>query len=111
MTRRSKLWLAAAAVFTAVNFFGGIFAVAQMEMMHAFTHLVLTIVGGVVLWRMLARAGDTQPLPIGLPAERVDQLQQSLDVIAVEVERVGEAQRYLAKLAAEREKPTQPKKD
>lgn len=103
MTRRAKLWLAAAIVFTAVNFFGGIFAVAQWEVMHALTHAVLTVVGAVAIWSILSRARGARPLPAGLPSQQIDQLQHSLDAIAVEVERVGEAQRYLAKLAAKRE--------
>jgi hypothetical protein len=106
MTRRSKLWLAAATIFTAINFFGGILAAAQMEMMHVLVHAVLTVVGTVVIWRILARGG-AQAVATALPAGPVNQLQQSLDALAVEVERIGEAQRYLAKIAAEREK-TQP---
>jgi len=34
--------------------------------------------------------------------ERLDQIQQSVDAIAVEVERIAEAQRFSAKLLAER---------
>ena len=42
-----------------------------------------------------------QPNMIGFQ-ERFDQLQQSVDAIAVEVERIAEAQRFSAKLLAER---------
>jgi hypothetical protein len=42
--------------------------------------------------------------------QRFDQLQQSVDAIAVEVERIAEAQRFSAKLLAERsETPTLPR--
>ncbi len=41
-------------------------------------------------------------LPSPLYEERLDQLQQSVDAIAVEVERIAEAQRFSAKLLAER---------
>ena len=42
--------------------------------------------------------------------ERFDQLQQSVDAIAVEVERIAEAQRFSAKLLAERsETPALPR--
>ena len=41
------------------------------------------------------------PNPIAFQ-ERFDQLQQSVDAIAVEVERIAEAQRFSAKLLAER---------
>lgn len=42
--------------------------------------------------------------------QRFDQLQQSVDAIAVEVERIAEAQRFSAKLLAERsETPSLPR--
>ena len=40
--------------------------------------------------------------PVSLGDARMEQLQQSVDAIAVEVERIGEAQRFNAKLAAQR---------
>ncbi len=42
-------------------------------------------------------------LPDAQPAdERLEHLQQSLDAIALDVERIGEAQRYAMKVVAER---------
>ena len=41
-------------------------------------------------------------LPSPLYEQRFDQLQQSVDAIAVEVERIAEAQRFSAKLLADR---------
>jgi hypothetical protein len=41
-------------------------------------------------------------VPNPLYDQRLDQLQQSVDAIAVEVERIAEAQRFSAKLLAER---------
>jgi hypothetical protein len=38
--------------------------------------------------------------------QRLDQLQQSVDAVAVEVERIAEAQRFSAKLLAERGEPS-----
>lgn len=38
--------------------------------------------------------------------QRFDQLQQSVDAIAVEVERIAEAQRFSAKLLAEKSSPS-----
>ena len=44
---------------------------------------------------------DDEPLqPASLGDARMEQLQQSVDAIAIEVERLGEAQRFNAKLAA-----------
>jgi len=55
----------------------------------------------------LVRGVQKKPVSRGLPnmlgvQERFDQLQQSVDAIAVEVERIAEAQRFSAKLLAER---------
>ena len=55
----------------------------------------------------LVRGVQRKPAPREMPnmlgfQERFDQLQQSVDAIAVEVERIAEAQRFSAKLLAER---------
>jgi hypothetical protein len=47
-----------------------------------------------------AKPSSERPSP--LYEQRLDQLQQSVDAIAVEVERIAEAQRFSAKLLAER---------
>ena len=54
MTRRSKLWAAAAAVYFFVNAVGAGYAVALGEQMHATTHFALLLLGvvGYGVWRM-----------------------------------------------------------
>jgi hypothetical protein len=54
------------------------------------------------LFRGLKRKTQMPELPNPLYEQRLDQLQQSVDAIAVEVERIAEAQRFSAKLLAER---------
>jgi len=59
----------------------------------------------IVVW--LVRGLNKKPAARELPnsmliEQRFDQLQQSVDAIAVEVERIAEAQRFSAKLLAER---------
>ena len=49
------------------------------------------------LWRVAALPMD----------DRLDHLQQSVDAVAIEVERIGEAQRFSTKLHAERAEPWQ----
>jgi hypothetical protein len=67
---------------------------------------------GILVWLM--RGLKTKSLPREQPnvlqfEQRFDQLQQSVDAIAVEVERIAEAQRFSARLLAERsETPTLP---
>ena len=57
----------------------------------------------IVLVRSVNKKPASRDLPNALAfQERFDQLQQSVDAIAVEVERIAEAQRFSAKLLAER---------
>lgn len=57
----------------------------------------------VLLVRGLSRKVPQRDQPnVALMEQRFDQLQQSVDAIAVEVERIAEAQRFSAKLLSER---------
>ena len=62
------------------------------------------IVVGLV--RGLKRNTPSRELPSRIYDQRFEQLQQSVDAIAVEVERIAEAQRFSAKLLAERGETT-----
>ena len=100
MTRRPKRWLAALSLFILVNSAGAGYAGALAQGEHAAVHVVLLIVGVYATWRIVARPGSPPTFP--QDAERLEQLQQSVDAIAVEVERIGESQRFSAKLKGER---------
>ena len=110
MTLRAKFGWTIAAVSVIVNAGGAIYAFLRQEWMHGGTHaalLALTLYL-VVLLRPGARRtfddtsaiDDESPQPASLGDQRMEQLQQSVDAIAIEVERIGEAQRFNAKLAA-----------
>ncbi len=53
--------------------------------------------GGTVAW-LLAPRTRQDPQQLHLSEARREQLQQSVHAIAIEVERIGEAQRFSAKL-------------
>jgi hypothetical protein len=57
---------------------------------------------GVVAFKVLMRGSKRGEAEQRLEDGRLEQLQQSVDAIAVEVERIAEAQRFSAKLLAER---------
>jgi hypothetical protein len=99
MTRRSKLWLAS--LFTFINLGGAGLAVADGEGLHTAAHVVLLALGAYWIWRLTARAPIQQAGALQAD-ERLEHLQQSVDAIALDVERIGEAQRFIAKLAAKR---------
>ena len=72
------------------------------------TAIFVALVGSVcwisvATYRSVKRIDDQKVVP---PAElqgQIAQLQQSIDTIAVEVERIAEAQRFMARLESERE--------
>ncbi|MGH7650439.1 MAG: hypothetical protein ACREMS_01215 [Gemmatimonadaceae bacterium] len=119
MNRPSKIWGWAAGIFVVINLLGAIFAAAMGERAHADVHLVLMLIGavGYLAWRSLSRGRKGDPaFTQGDPAltrddPRLDYLQQSVDAVALEVERLGEAQRAKEKLQREQIQSTPPKKD
>lgn len=101
MTRRSKLWLVVASVFTLINLGGAGYAVAEGEVLHAVVHAGLLLLGGYAVRRLLPRARE-QDAPGLVSAElHLEQLEQSVDAIALQVERIGEAQRFMVRLQQE----------
>lgn len=55
-----------------------------------------------LIWRRATAA--TRPAPVDTVVhQRLEQLQQSMDTIAVEVERISESQRYLSKMMSEKQ--------
>ena len=112
MPRRLTVWRAAAIGFIAINLGGFIFAVYMGEPMHAAVHAVLTVLGGVFfgVQRMRSRPEPAAALPQET-AERLKHLEQSVDKLAIGVERVGEAQRFQTKILDEKNKAGPPKKE
>jgi hypothetical protein len=58
---------------------------------------------GVATYRSVKRIDNKQLAPSAEMHEQLAQLQQSVDSIAIEVERIAEAQRYMARLESERD--------
>lgn len=83
------------------------------EPAHAVAHAALLLVGYVGWlvgpWRRPQDQSYAQPAA-QLPDERIEYLQQSVDAVALEVERLGESQRFNEKLQAVRDQ-IPPKKE
>lgn len=66
--------------------------------------IVFGTISGTILtlarWRMTAR-NQPQGLSAGVE-DRLDRIEQAVDAIAVEVERISESQRFTSRLIAER---------
>lgn len=102
MIRRSGAWLVAATVFMLVNAGGGVYAAIMREPIHAAVHGLLTLVGLYAMYRISQSRTGQPATSLPLESARIDSLQQSVDAVALEVERIGEAQRFDAKIRAER---------
>ena len=101
MTRRSKFWRVVAALFTLINVAGAGFAAASGEGIHTAVHVALLLLGAYLVWWLTPRARGQDLARAQLAEQRLEQLQQSVDAIALEVERIGEAQRFSVKLQKE----------
>ena len=117
MTRRSRIWFAAAVLFTLINL-GGMFpAAAEGELFHAGAHVALFFVGLYFVWRLApwrARtAFDINDSAVtadlaGDQNDRLAHLEQAVDAVAIEVERIGEGQRFMTRLFTEKGTPEAP---
>ena len=110
MSRRRKGWFVVASLFTLINLAGAPIAALSGEPLHSVLHVVLLFVGAFFMRRFAQEPPPPQHHLSG--AEQVEQqfdrLQQSLDAIAIEVERIGEAQRFMTKLGVERAQVSEP---
>lgn len=57
--------------------------------------------GARILWRLGSRIKPTQSLPTEASDDRLRHLETAVDTIAIEVERISEAQRFVVGLLAE----------
>ena len=106
MTRRSGFWLAAAVVFIVGNVLGAVIAALGGEVRHAALHLALLLPGFYLVSRLApSRFGQTAAsdgaLGPGALADRLTHLEHSLDAAAIEIERIGEGQRFMTRLFTE----------
>ena len=75
------------------------FAIVMTTIVASIASLAVLYVG--VKWGM-AKTKVSQLPPSRLDDSRLEQIQQTVDSITIEVERIAEAQRFTAKLANER---------
>ena len=106
MKEPSKFWRVAAVIFLIGNAAGAVYALAMGEQMHAEMHLALF--GAAFVGYAFSRAAQMRHLDPQKPDPeivdaRVAELQRSVDAMALELERLGEAQRFQNRLKSEQE--------
>ena len=82
-----------------------------VEMAEAFFFMIGTIALGVPLIRAFTRRWDRPVLPAANVTARLERIEQAVEAVAIEVERIAEAQRFSAKLMAEQQQRSLPKSD
>ncbi len=104
MKQLSKRWLAVISIFALVNVGGAVYAAAMGEGMHAGLHVSLLLLGSAAfaVWRLGKGSNTEESQPAGAVGDTIERIQNSVDAIAIEVERIGEAQRFNDKIIAER---------
>lgn len=108
---KHRAWIPVAWVLCLVNVVAVWFAARPAEPWHASVHALLAVLFGLGAQRLGLRK---QPIAAGDVVKRLRELEtrlanpdtrevaQALDAIAIEVERIGESQRFLTKLVVER---------
>ena len=110
MTRRSILWRVGVTAFVFINLAGAVFAAVTGEIMHAAVHVAL-LLGVYPAMEYVARRQQRDIPYVQRAGEAIDSLQRSVDTLAINVERVGETQRFIDKLREAREGAPAPKKE
>jgi hypothetical protein len=105
------LWRAMIALFIVVNVGGAGYAAVEREPLHAGVHVALLFLGAYIMRRRSTRASSGSSEVPAAPSQLTDHLshlEQSIDAVAIEVERMGEAQRYMTRLFSENGLPRVP---
>lgn len=100
MTRRARLWRVVGVLFVLANVGGAVVALAERELAHATVHVALA--AGAVFLMSRRRGAREAAVPALEPLDdRLARIENAVDAVAIEVERIGEAQRFQDKLRAE----------
>lgn len=99
---KHRAWIPIAWLLSLGNVAAVWFAALPAEPWHATAHAGLAVLFGVGGQRLMARRrGPSGGGEIAIGDERMQHLENAIDAIAVEMERIGEGQRFVTKLLAE----------
>jgi hypothetical protein len=99
---KHRAWIPVAWLLSLGNLGAVWFAAQPAEPWHATIHALLAVLFGVGAQRLMARQHTSSWAQSVVGDDREKRLEQAIDAIAVELERVGEGQRFVTKLLAER---------
>jgi len=99
---KHRAWIPVAWLVSVANLVSVWFAAQPAEPWHATIHALLAVLFGVGAQRLMGRRASLLHAQLAVGDDREKRLEQAIDAIAVELERVGEGQRFVTKLLAER---------
>ena len=99
---KHRAWIPIAWLLSLGNLGAVWFAARPAEPWHATIHALLAVLFGVGAQRLMARQRPSLRARTAIGDDPETRLEQAIDAIAVELERVGEGQRFVTKLLAER---------
>lgn len=99
--RRSRLWLLVGLLYFVVNAGGAVFAATQGEPLHAAIHVALLLLGVYVANRIMGRGKSEAVVPTDELTDLMSHLELSVEAVAIDVERIGEAQRFMTRVLNE----------
>jgi hypothetical protein len=98
MTFKRKIWFPIAVVLSAINLASvGVFA---EEPLHAAAHAALALAFGLWAQRLRMGAAWARPAPAE-STQRLERIEQAIEAVAIEVERISEGQRFVTRLLSE----------
>lgn len=98
---KHRAWVPIAWLLSVANIGAVWFAALPAEPWHATTHALLAVLFGVGAQRLMARHRAPAGGELTIGDDRLKHLENAVDAIAVELERIGEGQRFVTKLLAE----------
>lgn len=99
---KHRVWIPIAWLLSFANLAAVWFAARPAEPWHATIHALLALLFGIGAQHLMVRQRAQSRVDPVFGDDHVKRLQHAIDAIAVEVERVGEGQRFVTKLMAER---------
>ena len=111
MTRWSKVGLVVAALFSLANLLGVLYHAALGELLWTGVHAGLALLGAHFVRKLahrhraprIWRRGESEiPAQAGELNDRLTHIEQSVDAVAMEVERIGEGQRFITRVFTEK---------
>jgi hypothetical protein len=102
VTTKARFWNGVLALLSAANLVAVWFAAQPGEAWHATAHAALALGFGLWALHRIRPGPPREPALTGLADARLERIERAIDAVALEVERIGEMERFASKILAAR---------